>query len=313
MPPQSVEAEQAVLGGLMLVRPEKLDAPLACGGTCSVSASTAGTTSSWRDPPPAREAPAGRRGDARRVVRVARPVRARGQRRVPVELAKEVPPAANVRAYAEIVARWRGAEPDRDRHRDRERWLPARGATGAGDRRSGADAPRLRCWRTNRASSSEMAPVLQSVFDDPTEARTPPGLTIDRFHRLRCADQRPGARTAYILAARPKMGKTTLAQNIAEHFALVHKERRSRCSARRCRPRRWAGACCPRWATSTPTASVAASSTMPTGERHAAMRKLRAAPLPRRPGLRNARVEHIVAQIRRRIRRHWPGGDRLPA
>ena len=46
MPPQSVEAEQAVLGGLMLVRPEKLDDALAQCGTCSrYRASTAGTTS----------------------------------------------------------------------------------------------------------------------------------------------------------------------------------------------------------------------------------------------------------------------------
>jgi len=102
----------------------------------------------------------------------------------------------------------------------------------------------------------------------------------------------------HILAARPKMGKTTLAQNIAEHFALVHKvpvavfslEMPSEAVGRRMlssigdvdadRIRRgelddadWANL-------------------------SAAMRKLRAAPLlMSRP--RNARVEHIVAQIRR--------------
>ena len=37
MPPQSVEAEQAVLGGLMLVRPEKLDDALAQCGPARVS------------------------------------------------------------------------------------------------------------------------------------------------------------------------------------------------------------------------------------------------------------------------------------
>ena len=303
MPPQSVEAEQAVLGGLMLVRPEKLDDALA-----QVRDLLEVSSFYRRDHQLIWRAILHLHGKHRPVdaVTLGEWFESQGLSEhvasgaYLVELAKEVPSAANVRAYAEIVAEMA-----------RRRSLIEIGTAIVNDGFQpegrlaleivGQAQTRLGSLLANEPCElEEMAPVLQSVFDDLTERTnaggglTGPSTGFTDFDAL-INGLAPGL---HILAARPKMGKTTLAQNIAEHFALVHKvpvavfslEMPSEAVGRRMlssvgdvdadRIRRgelddadWANV-------------------------SAAMRKLRAAPLlMSRP--RNARVEHIVAQIRR--------------
>lgn len=303
LPPQSVEAEQAVLGGLMIVRPENLDDALAQvrdllddrsfyrhdhaliwrailhvhGKHRPVDAVTLGE---WFES----------QGLAEQVAGGA----------YLVELASGTPSAANIRAYAEIVAEKAklrslieigmklvndGFQPEGRNTLD----LVGRAQTSLGT-----------LLANEPCELEEMAPVLQSVFDDLTE-RTNAGGGITGLatgfpdYDALINGLTPGL---HVLAARPKMGKTTLAQNIAEHFALAHKvpvavfslEMQSEAVGRRMlssvgdvdadRIRRG----------ELDDADWANLST--------AMRKLRAAPLLiSRP--RNARVEHIVAQIRR--------------
>ena len=303
LPPQSVEAEQAVLGGLMLVHPEKLDDTLAqvrdlLETRCfyrrdhqliwrailhlvekkrPVDAVTLGE---WFES----------QGLAEHVAGGA----------YLVELASGTPSAANIRAYAEIIA---------DKAKLRALIEIGTGIVNNGYQPDGRNTLDLIGSAQTSLSTllanepcelEEMAPVLQSVFDDLTE-RTNAGGGITGLatgytdYDALINGLSPGL---HILAARPKMGKTTLAQNIAEHFALVHGtpvavfslEMQPDALGRRMlssvgdvdaeRIRRG----------ELDDADWANLST--------AMRKLRAAPLMiSRP--RNARVEHIVAQIRR--------------
>lgn len=140
-----------------------------------------------------------------------------------IELASTTPSAANVRAYAEIVA-------DKARLRRMiEVGAELMNAGFAPDGRSSVEIVGEAQSRIGGLLDSEpcdlepVAPVMQRVFER-LEQRSRAETAI---HGLRTGiteldnilgGLKPGG--LYVLAARPKMGKTTLAQNIAEHCAL---------------------------------------------------------------------------------------------
>ena len=144
-----------------------------------------------------------------------------------IELSSTTPSAANVRAYAEIVA---------DKARLRQLIQVGTEIVNDGfkpDGRSSVELlgdaqSRLGGLLVNEPCELEpVAPVMQRVYDRLTErshAETKVhGLTtgIDDLDGL-LGGLAPGG--LYVIAARPKMGKTTLAQNIAEHCALVKRK-----------------------------------------------------------------------------------------
>jgi replicative DNA helicase len=224
MPPQSIEAEQAVLGGLML-------APKAWDEVAELLSEDsfyrrdhrliwraishlhercrpfdAVTLAEWFES----------QGLGEHVARGA----------YLVELASTTPSAANIRAYAEIVA---------DKARMRRLIEVGTDMVNAGfspDGRSsieliGAAQTQVSGLLADQPCDLEpVAPVMQRVFDRLTE-RFNRGGGIDglttgfgEFDEL-LNGLKPGL---YVLAARPKMGKTTLAQNIAEYVALHHRK-----------------------------------------------------------------------------------------
>lgn len=140
-----------------------------------------------------------------------------------VELATTTPSAANIRAYAEIVA-----------EKSKLRALITAGqdlvdAAYSPDGRSALDLvgqaqSRIGGLLDNEPCDLEpVAPVMARVFEQLTSAAgTADGITglstsLDDLDQL--LDGLLGGRL-YVLAARPKMGKTTLAQNMAEQVAL---------------------------------------------------------------------------------------------
>lgn len=142
-----------------------------------------------------------------------------------VELQTSTPSAANIRAYAEIV---------RDKAQLRRlievgTELVNNGFEAAG--RSATDLVGEAQSRIGGLLESEpcelepVAPVMQRVWERLEERSRSEGsggihglrTGIDELDQL-LGGLKPGG--LYILAARPKMGKTTLAQNIAEHCAL---------------------------------------------------------------------------------------------
>lgn len=140
-----------------------------------------------------------------------------------VELASTTPSAANIVAYAEIV---------RDKAVLRRIIELGSDAVNAAFNPSGRDSLEIigdLQTKVGGLLSSEpcdlesVVPVMQRVFDSLQDRYTRgggiQGITTgisDEFDEL-LNGLNPGL---YILAARPKMGKTTLAQNIAEHVAL---------------------------------------------------------------------------------------------
>jgi len=140
-----------------------------------------------------------------------------------LELTSTTPSAANIRAYAEIVA---------DKARLRRLIAVGTDLVNAGFEPEGRTSVELVGEAQNRIGGlldsepcdlESLAPVMDRVFDrleerSRSESRVhglPTGLTeLDSL----VGGLRPGG--LYVLAARPKMGKTTLAQNIAEHVAL---------------------------------------------------------------------------------------------
>lgn len=144
-----------------------------------------------------------------------------------VELASSTPSAANVRAYADIVA-------DKARMRKIiEAGTIAVNNAFQSDGRSGTELLGEAISRFSALLSTEpcelesLAPVMSRVWDRLEErSRAEVGIHgmttgISELDAL-LGGLKPGG--LYILAARPKMGKTTLAQNIAEHVALRMKQ-----------------------------------------------------------------------------------------
>lgn len=140
-----------------------------------------------------------------------------------IELANNTPSAANVRAYAQIVA-----------EKAKLRALIEAGhdlidAAYTPEGRSALDLvgqaqSRIGGLLDNEPCDLEpVAPVMARVYDQLTQAAGQPnGITglstsMEELDNLLDGLQ-PGR--LYVLAARPKMGKTTLAQNIAEQVAL---------------------------------------------------------------------------------------------
>jgi len=144
-----------------------------------------------------------------------------------VELSNTVPSAANIEAYAEIVA---------DKARMRRLIEVGSALVDAGFQPEGRSSVELIGEAQSRIGGlldnqpcelETMVPLMQRVFDKLTErSQTEHGIHglatgITELDEL-IGGLRPGG--LYLLAARPKMGKTTLAQNIAEHVALVEKQ-----------------------------------------------------------------------------------------
>ncbi|RZZ90621.1 replicative DNA helicase [Pseudoxanthomonas winnipegensis] len=141
-----------------------------------------------------------------------------------IELGANVPSASNVRAYAEIVA---------DKARLRRLIDVGTEMVNAGFNPEGRDSVELVGEAQSRIGGlldtepcdlESVAPVMQRVYarleDRSRSGQRLLGLStgigeLDKILHGLC----PGG--LYVLAARPKMGKTTLAQNITEHCALV--------------------------------------------------------------------------------------------
>src|SRR5690606_12052852 len=220
VPPQSVEAEQAVLGGLMLVSKAWDDvADLLTETSCyrrdhqliwralkhlhdQRHPMDAVTVGEFFD----------RHGLSAQVAGGA----------YLVELASTTPSAANIRAYAEIVA---------DKARLRDLIEVGTQMVNDGFKPDGRNSVEIIGTAQTKVSSllasqpcdlEPLVPVMQRAFESVAELQSrgggiaglPCGYTelddlLNGFS--------PGL---YILAARPKMGKTTLAQNIAEYVTL---------------------------------------------------------------------------------------------
>jgi replicative DNA helicase len=144
-----------------------------------------------------------------------------------VELASTTPSAANIRAYAEIVA---------DKARLRALIEVGTGLVNAGFQPEGRESVEIIGEAQTAVAGllnsqpCELEPIarsLQQAFDDLVERHNRgggiEGLTtgFDDLDTL-LNGLSPGL---YVLAARPKNGKTTMAANIAEHVALVRKQR----------------------------------------------------------------------------------------
>lgn len=225
MPPQSLDAEQAVLGGLMLV-PRALievsdlltaddfyrrDHALIWQAITDLDEQRrpfdAVTLGDWFDA----------QGESELV----------GNGAYLVELAATTPSAANIRAYAEIVA---------DKARMRRVIEVGTDMANNAYRPDGRSSVEIIGQATSAISAllgtqpcdlEPVAPVMDRVFDRLNERFNRgggiDGITtgLDDFDAA-INGLKPGG--LYLLAARPKMGKTTLAQNISEHIALVLKK-----------------------------------------------------------------------------------------
>jgi replicative DNA helicase len=221
VPPQAIEAEQAVLGGLMLL-------PRAWYEVCDLISAA----DFYR-----RDHALIWEGIAECIDR-KRPVdavtlgdwfEARGEGELVsggaylIDLASTTPSAANIRAYAEIVA---------DKSRLRRVIEAGTELVNSGFVPDGRDSleiigeaqARLGALVSNQPCELEsVTPVMQRVFDRLQERYHRGGGVNGVTTGIDDLDQLlnglvPGG--LYLLAARPKMGKTTLAQNIAEHIAL---------------------------------------------------------------------------------------------
>lgn len=221
VPPHSIEAEQAVLGGLML-EPRALHqvADLLTDGDFY----RRDHALIWRAVKTL--------ADARKpidVVTVGDWIESQGLAEQVaggaylIELANNTPSAANIRAYAVSV-----------REKGQRRRLIEVGTSivGAGFQADGRDVAELIGEAQTRVGSlladepcdlEPLAPVMLRVHERLTERHALDGGARGLSTGLPELDDllnglQPGG--LYVLAARPKMGKTTLAQNIAEHCAL---------------------------------------------------------------------------------------------
>lgn len=225
VPPQSIEAEQAVLGGLML-DPRAWD---------RVADVLEPGDFYRRDHQQIFQAMADLR-DARKpidFVTVGGWFEARGQADLIengaylIDLDRNTPSAANIRAYAEIVA---------DKARLRKLIDIGTALVNDGYDPNGRDTIELIGRAATQVSGlldsepcelEPVAPIMARVFERLTERSGHDdgidGLTtgLDDFDQL--TNGLHGGQLI-VLAARPKMGKTSLALNIAEHVALHHQK-----------------------------------------------------------------------------------------
>ncbi|RRU23601.1 replicative DNA helicase [Stenotrophomonas sp. 278] len=221
LPPHSVDAEQAVLGGLMMRQ------------------------SAWDEVADVLSAESFYRHDHRLIWQAIEDVVKRGREPDPVtmgewfeargkldlvgegtyliELYTTTPSAANIVAYAEIVAEKAKLRALIDAGHD------LIDAAYSPEGRSALDLvgqaqSRIGGLLDNEPCDLEpVAPVMARVYDQLTRASGLPGgitglsTSMEELDNLLDGLQ-PGR--LYVLAARPKMGKTTLAQNIAEQVAM---------------------------------------------------------------------------------------------
>lgn len=220
--PQAIEAEQAVLGGLML-RPQ-----------------------AWMDVQDVLTAQQFYRRDHQLIWQAIEDVLKKGREADPVtigewfesrgklelvgdgayliELSATTPSTANIRGYAEIVAETakRRALIDAGQELIDAAYSP--------EGRSALDLIGSAQTRIGGLLDSEpcdlepVAPVMARVYDQLSSAANTGGGITGLSTGIADLDElldgmQPGR--LYVLAARPKMGKTTLAQNIAEQVALI--------------------------------------------------------------------------------------------
>ena len=227
VPPHSVDAEQSVLGGVLLTE----------GRALVEIVDLLAASDFYRREHQVIWAAFLELDSARRpidFVTVGAHLQARGDGELVdggaylIELQTTTPSAANIRAYAEIV---------HDKAQRRRLIEAGTAIVNAGFEdgdRSATDLVGDAQSRIGGLLQSEpcelesVAPVMDRVWDrleqrSRTEAGGIHGLRtgIDDLDQM-LGGLKPGG--LYVLAARPKMGKTTLAQNIAEHCALqLHK------------------------------------------------------------------------------------------
>lgn len=219
-----------------------------------------------------------------------------------IELATTTPSAANIRAYAEIV-----------RDRSQRRRLIEVGTAivnagfDAGDRPStelvGEAQTRIGGLLDSEPCELEaVAPVMQRVWDRLEErSRAETGgihglrTGIDDLDQL-LGGLKPGG--LYVLAARPKQGKTTLAQNIAEACALQQRKAVAVFSFEMQPEELGDRLLASQGGVSASRIRAGDLDDVDWANVNRAMQKLRGAPIyVSKP--RNARVEHVVAQTRR--------------
>jgi replicative DNA helicase len=219
LPPHSVEAEQAVLGGLML-RHQAWD---------DVAALLSADSFYRHEHRLIWQAMAAIRPAEFDAVTLGEWFESRGKvdqvrdGAYLIELSATTPSAANIVAYAEIVAEKAKLRTLIDAGHD---LIDA--AYNPEDRTAldlvGQAQSRIGGLLDNEPCDLEpVAPVMARVFDQISRASTTPngitGLAVGMWDLDLILDGlQPGR--LYVLAARPKMGKTTLAQNISEHVAL---------------------------------------------------------------------------------------------
>lgn len=299
VPPQSIEAEQAVLGGLMLA-PDALDI---VGDLTEEDFYRRDHRLIWRAIKHC--AKKGRPIDA---VTLGEWFEKQGMAEQVaggaylVELASTTPSAANIRAYADIVL---------DKSLLRRVIEVGTDAVNSGFQPDGRETLDIvgelqtRVGRLLEMQPCELeptAPIMQRVFDHLQELYAGTGTAVvglpTGLEELDDLIGGLGPGDLIILAARPGMGKTTLAQNIAEAVALKRKKRVAVFSFEMQ----------PEQIGSRMLASVGDidGARLRTGQLDdadwanvtSAMRTLRAAPIMlSRP--RTARVEHVTAQVRR--------------
>jgi len=221
IPPQSIEAEQAVLGGLML-QPK-----------------------AWDEIADLLEASSFYRRDHALIWKAIAHLEKKRRPFDPVtlgewfeaqglgeqiaggayliELANTTPSAANIRAYAEIVA---------DKARLRRVIDVGTNMVNSGFNPEGRDSVEVigealtsvsELLQTEPCDLVDVGNVMGRVFDNLTDRYNRGGGIAGMSTGLTELDElinglKPGL---YVLAARPKMGKTTLALNVAEYVALI--------------------------------------------------------------------------------------------
>lgn len=226
VPPHSIDAEQAVLGGLMLA-PEAYDR----------IAGKVDTKDFYRRDHQLIHQAICELAEKHRpydAVTLGEWFKAQGQiEQVAggaylVELASTTPSAANVVAYAEIV---------REKAIMRNLIEVGTGIINDGFQPDGRDSTELigeaqhRIGNLLAAQACELEsiqPIMGRVFDTLQrryEAGDAGGITGKTTGFTDLDEILNGLKAGlYILAARPKMGKTTFAQNLAEHFAIERRE-----------------------------------------------------------------------------------------